>query len=125
MRAIKRVAKDKEVPLQSVLETLVKQREWKHIRAAIHRVRDKQIYDYLREHVYTPEHFALLRLVLTLSKRSCALIHQSFKYRRLAVARRRGSDWRPIRSSGHHLSSALTTSSPSRRTPSTRRSRPR
>ena len=84
MRAIKRVAKDKEVPLQSVLETLVKQREWKHIRAAIHRVRDKQIYDYLREHVYTPEHFALLRLVLTLSKRSCALIHQSFKYRRLA-----------------------------------------
>ena len=83
MKAIRRVAKDRNVPLGGVLETLVQLTEWKDIRAAMNKVRDKQIYDHLREHVYTPEHFALLRLVLTISKRSCALMHQSFKHRRL------------------------------------------
>ena len=84
MRAIKAVAKEREVPLLAVLETLIKQKEWKLIRAAIHIARDKEIFEHLREHVYTKEHFALLRLVVGLSKRSCALMHQSFKHRRLA-----------------------------------------
>ena len=84
MKAIRRVAKERSVPLLGVLETLVQQPEWKFIRDAMNNVRDKEIYDHLRKHVYTPEHFALLRLVLTLSKRSCALMHQSFKHKRLS-----------------------------------------
>ena len=56
----------------------------------MNRVRDKEIYDHLCGTVYTKEHFAVLRLVLTLSKRACALMHQSFKQSRRCAVRRGG-----------------------------------
>ena len=57
--------------------------------STIHAERDQSNANYLREHVYNDAAFALLRLCVNLSKRECALVQQSFKYRRDKSGRRR------------------------------------
>ena len=53
------------------------------MRKALYKVRDLAIKKHLKETVFTPEAFSLLRLITKLSKRECGLIQQSFKYQRL------------------------------------------
>ena len=52
------------------------------MRKALYKVRDLAIKKHLKETVFTPEAFSLLRLITKLSKRECGLIQQSFKYQR-------------------------------------------
>ena len=54
----------------------------------IHLERDRSTAEHLRRNVYNKEAFALMRLVVGLSKRECALIQQAFKYRRSKQGRR-------------------------------------
>lgn len=48
----------------------------------IHLQRDRSNAEYLKKNVFNREAFALLRLIVNLSKRECALICAAFKYRR-------------------------------------------
>ena len=52
------------------------------MRKALYKARDLAIQKHLKETVFTPEAFSLLRLITKLSKRECGLIQQSFKYQR-------------------------------------------
>ena len=71
MAALKRVAKKKSVSFDVLFRALVMSNEFKVMRDEIFALRDEQIYKHLRENVYMPEHFALLRLVIKISKREC------------------------------------------------------
>lgn len=53
------------------------------MRKALYKARDLAIQKHLKETVFTPEAFSLLRLITKLSKRECGLIQQSFKYQRV------------------------------------------
>ena len=82
------MAKRKNVEVGTLMHGLLQAREFKETREAIFAVRDKQIFDHLRNKVYTPEHFALLRLVIMISKRECQMIAQSLKHVHLADGKR-------------------------------------
>ena len=53
---------------------------FKTARSALLRKHEEEIGEHLATHVYTADHFSLLRLIGGMSKRLCGLIEQSIKY---------------------------------------------
>lgn len=80
INAVRRVATKKKLSLKDLVAQMVSTRAFASFRAQAYRMRDDIIYKHLREQVFTPEAFALLRLVLNDSKRECHIVAQSFKY---------------------------------------------
>ena len=82
LAALKRLAKKNDTTVRDFVFALLKRPEFKEFTPGIFAARDHEIYQHLRTNVYTPAHFALLRLVLMISKRECNLICQSLKHKR-------------------------------------------
>ena len=59
---------------------MLKTNGFRAAREALLHEHELKISKHLRENVYTPDHFSILRLVGKLSKRLCGLIEQSIKY---------------------------------------------
>lgn len=101
LAACKRICKKRKAKLGPLIQKVVGKPEWKLARDAVRDFHDKRIFDHLRANVYTPEHFALLRLVVGLSKRNCSIIQQAprrsrcvnngARARRSSPSRRRGA----------------------------------
>ena len=75
--ALGKLTKDLKVDL---LWSLMQTKAFRKVRQRITAIRDAEIAKHLRDKVYTPAHFALLRLVGNLSKRVCSLTEQSIKW---------------------------------------------
>jgi hypothetical protein len=81
-RLFLKVLKQLSTPGMDLRMKLRESTDFEPILSTIHVERDATSAKFLREHVYNDEAFALLRLCVNLSKRECALLQQSFKWRR-------------------------------------------
>ena len=63
-------------------EKLRKCKGFRAVLKKIHAERDEESAAHLKRDVYNPQAFALLRLIVNMSKRECALLCTTFKYRR-------------------------------------------
>ena len=77
LSGLKKVSKTIGIDLWARLASV---KLFKHVLNQINAIRDRAISNHLREKMFTPANFALLRLVVNNSKREYGLINQTFKH---------------------------------------------